>query len=197
MQFRSGKRDIVIRVHIRTKENGIDAKTFIKIFDVIEKALYQSDYEDIIRYFNKSEIPTYELIRDAALERLRSKRHRRLKLVDTKEGSIVIYGLVTAVSIFVLKKTIGESLGRGYKDSDLDEKLTTFFRDVFNGKRKSVLRHLRNLFITDFDEEVEVSRNFDKEENLNLIDIDIYESQIKNKEPIPSWDEILNEPFKF
>lgn len=195
MEIQAGKNDIVLKIHINLEKRGIDAKSLIKIFDIIEKALYKSDYQDVIKYFRKVDLPKEELIKDAVLERLRSQRHRRLRLIDSKEGSIVVYGIVTGVSIFILEKTIGESLGRGFENSRLDQKFTKFFRDIFDGKRKSVTRQLRNLFIEEFDEDVEVTRKFEDDTRLDLIEIDILESQIKEKEKIPTWDELLRNDF--
>ncbi len=195
MELKAGKNDIVLKIHINFEKRGIDAKTLIKIFDVIEKALYKSDYQDVIKYFRKVDLPKEELIKDAVLERLRSQRHRRFKLIDSKEGSIVLYGIVTGVSIFILQKTIGESLGRGFENSELDKRFTNFFRDIFDGKKKSVTRQLRNLFVEEFDEDVEVTRTYEDNERLELIEIDILGNQIKEKEQIPTWDELLRNDF--
>ncbi len=195
MEVQAGKNDIVLKIHINLEKRGIDAKGLIKIFDIIEKALYKSDYQDVIKYFRKVDLPKEQLIKDAVLERLRSKRHRRLKLIDSKEGSIVVYGIVTGVSVFILQKTIGESLGRGFENSKLDQNFTKFFRDIFDGKKKSVTRQLRNLFVEEFDEDVEVTRKYEDDTRLDLIEIDILESQIKEKEVIPTWDELLRNDF--
>ena len=188
--MKTGKNDIVIKLHLDTKK-GIDAKKLIKVLDAIEKALYKSDFEDVNRYYKDSYDFKDSLVRDAVLERLRSYRHRRLRLYDSSSGSIVLLGVVTAVSGFILQKTIGQAFGDAYKDSQAYIKHKKLFQDIFDGKYKSVRRHLRNIFVEDFDQDDITVK--DSDEGLNLIEIDFSQEESSSSTPIPSWDKVLEE----
>lgn len=132
--------DIVIEVHLRG-EASVDAKSVISALDTLEAALYASDRQDVERAASELRLPP--IVKDAALERLRRYRNRRLLLRDARRGSLVLEGVVAAVALFVLKGTLGEAFKEGVKESDVFEDLKRFFRDVLDEKAFFISEYLR------------------------------------------------------
>ena len=68
--------DIQIQLHFqgRQQEGLVDSGDVLKLLDVVESAVYDSDRDDVIRAATALQIRSVE--RDACLERLRHYRHQ-------------------------------------------------------------------------------------------------------------------------
>jgi hypothetical protein len=137
--------DIQIRLHFqgRQREGLVDSGDVLKLLDVVESAVYDSDRDDVIRAATALQIRSVE--RDACLERLRHYRHKRLLLEEARPGSLELIGLIAAVGYFVLEKTIGESFSDGYKNSELHRGLKEFFQRLIDEKALKIAESIRRV----------------------------------------------------
>ena len=137
--------DIQVKLHFqgRQREGLIDAGDVLKLLDVVEAAVYDSDRDDVIRAATALQIRSVE--RDACLERLRHYRHKRLLLEDARPGSLELVGLIAAVGYFVLEKTIGESFSDGYKNSELHRRLKEFFQRLIDEKALKIAESIERV----------------------------------------------------
>lgn len=135
--------DIIIDLHLPS-DGAIDARGLLQIFDSMEAALYSSDRIDIEQAALKLNLS--QVIRDAALERLRHHRHQRVLLLSAQSGSIEIIAAVAGVAYFVLEKTIGQALSDGFKNSNSYKILQDFIRDQVDQKALYIAESLRRIF---------------------------------------------------
>ncbi len=138
-----GNSDIIIELHLPS-DGAIDARTLVQIFDSLEASLYASDRRDIEDAASK--LGLAQVIRDAALERLRHYRHQRVLLLSARSGSIELIGAVAGVTYFVLEKTIGQALADGFKNSKSYQVLQDFFRDQIDVKALFIAEAIRRAF---------------------------------------------------
>ena len=143
MPFASSPHDIVLRFHLHGDSSGVRGKSVIRILDLVESALYDSDRADIqhlARDFNISPV-----VADATMERLRHYRHERIILVDANPGSIELVGLVAAVALYLLQKTLGEAFSASIKESAEFGRLKEFFRRSIDNKALRLVEAMRRL----------------------------------------------------
>lgn len=135
--------DIVLEIKLKDGD-FVNSKLLLEAFDGLETVLYASDRNDIETVARELDIES--LSRDAALERIRNFRNKRILLTDARKGSIEIIAAVAAVSYYIFDKTLGESLKEGYANSELHKRLKDLFRMQIDGKAQFITRHLRELF---------------------------------------------------
>ena len=135
--------DIRIELHLHGRDGMVDSKSLLRILDVIEAAIYNSDRTDVDHAAR--ELQLSPVIRDACLERLRQYRHQRLLLQEARPGSLELIGLVAGVSYFVLERTIGESVSEAYKESRYHARLKEFFRRLIDEKALILAEAIRRL----------------------------------------------------
>lgn len=137
--------DIQIQIHFERRQGLVDSKEVLKLLDVVESAVYDSDRQDVIRAATNFREDISAVTKDACLERLRHYRHQRLLLEEARPGSLELVGLIAAVSYFVLEKTIGESFSEGYKRTELHRKLKEFFRKIIDEKVLKIAESIRRI----------------------------------------------------
>ncbi len=135
--------DIVIRLHL-ADHDAVTGKALVQALDSLETALYSSDREDVLELSAELRLPA--VARDAALERLRNYRNLRLQFYDARQGSLTLFAIVTGVTLFVLDKTIGESVGEAFKDTDTHRKLRVLFSQRIELKALRVGEGIRHAF---------------------------------------------------
>lgn len=94
----------------------------------------------------KTFVNSDEVVRDAALERLRHYRQRRVLLRGARSGSFEVAALVAAVSYFVLERTIGEAVADGFKETRVYSELKEFFRGLVDEKHVFIADAIRRSF---------------------------------------------------
>ena len=138
--------ELVIRFNSEEVRDGRDCrvswKTIAMVMDGVERALYFSDRTDVQTVARK--LGMNRVMQDACLERIRRHRYERFQIRKADNGSIVFYGAITAVSFFVLKNTIGESLKEGWRISKRHQRLTEVFRSIFDEKVESIADSIRD-----------------------------------------------------
>jgi len=132
--------DIVIRIHTQHGQ-PVDFERLKHIFDLVELSLYSSDRRDIEHVSKELQIPSY--IVDAALERLRRYRNRRIQIIRSGTGSILLDGTVAAVSLIVLNAVITEALKDAIKETDRYRRMKEFFRRNLDRKVFEIADGLR------------------------------------------------------
>ncbi len=148
------KHDIKIIIRLKNSESLIDPKFLIQSLEHLENALYESDRKDV-ENFSKvlteqllpkgifSNILMSRVIGDASLERLRRYKNKRLILTEARTGSIEIVAVVAAVGYYVLDKTIGETVGEAFKESNTGVILKQYFKDIIDKKAIYIVERLR------------------------------------------------------
>ncbi len=140
----SAGQDIVIRIQIN--EEALDAHDLVRVLDILEEALYESDRTEIIRAGQQSELPGF--IVDAALERLRRFRRKRIRLQAVRHGSFELDGALTAAAKYVLALTIAEAIKNGIQRSAPFTRLSQFITDGINEKYSELIKTLRVVFMS-------------------------------------------------
>ena len=115
---------IAITIHFRTK-HGISAVLLSLVVTAIEQAAYRvelQELEEIVE--NIPELPSVAI--DAARHRIQEQKGHTLRIVNAEPGSIVVYGVVTALSLWILNNTLGETLKEAWKNSDFHHRLRDF-----------------------------------------------------------------------
>ena len=131
--------EIVIKLKFDTTNFGIESHSLINAFDNLESTLYESDREDIERLFDAKILNT--LVRDACLERLRQYRHKRIKFSKAETGSIVLVGVVSAISFYIVYKSLLESQS-DFKETELYCKLVDFFNERVKEKAVNISKYI-------------------------------------------------------
>jgi len=141
--YRPTQCDILVELHLGT-DDSVDVKSLLHVLENLEIALYGSDRDDILRASN--ELRFSGVVRDAALERLRTFRHQRLQISEARHGSLVILAFVASVSLYVLEKTVGEALKDSFKESESGRRLRDFFRRQIDTKVLVIAEGIRKAF---------------------------------------------------
>jgi hypothetical protein len=146
--------DIKIIIRLKNSERLIDPKFLIQSLEHLENALYESDRKDIEGFSDVlseqimpnnifPKISISKVINDASLERLRRYKNKRLILTEARTGSIEIIGVVAAVGYYVLDKTIGETVGEAFRESNTGVILKQYFKSVIDKKALYIVERLR------------------------------------------------------
>lgn len=188
----SDTHDVGLRVIL---EGGpLEPKFLISALDEVESALYNSDRQDIIRFFESAKRNEWfrsapyemmDLVRDASLERIRAYRHRRVEFSRFRDGSLILEGTVVAVAIWVIKETIGKSFSQSWIGSEWDNRFRDFFGSIFDSKIDSIAQGLRSAPRLLKDAKISVVRL------RNVIEVRV--SRRKNdRAPLPTIGEFLD-----
>ena len=191
-----GINDIIIKLIIPFKNNGVEVEELISILYKVEESLYESDYQDVKKFFNGFEHESSKQLEEEVLMVLDIYQNRRFKIIHSTSGSIEIIGIVLAVSAFIISITIGESLKRGYEGSKMDKDLTELFKSLFNGKFNSVLIELKKMFIKEDEKNVEILANDNQEDYFKLITLKTSKDQKNENNEIPTYEEIIEQRMK-
>lgn len=133
--------DIVIRLKIEGDKVGVDARKLLQAFDTLEISLYESDRRDIQDLLSQGYIS--KVAADASLERLRRFRHHRLILRNAERGSIVLEGVVAAVSLYILEGTLGELAKDAIKESKPYSSIKEWFRNKIDEKASFIVNSIQ------------------------------------------------------
>ena len=179
--------DIVLRFHLHGDSSGVRGKSVIRLLDLAESALYDSDRADLQHI--ASALGISSVVRDATMERLRHYRHERIILTDAHPGSIELIGLVAAVSLYLLEKTVGEAFGDSVKESMQFGRLKEFFRQTIDDKALRLVEALRRLIAASkLDATVRHVRESPHAPNVILVDF----HSGQRTEPLPTLGDILD-----
>lgn len=189
MEFK--KNEIVIRLHFESEDNKLNSKFLIQSLKQLEDALFESNKKDIEDALDFVEIPFPDQIKFASIQELKVNTHQQIYLNHSEKGSVVIYGIVTGVSLFVLEKTIGESFAVAWKESESHKKLIDFFKKRIN-KIDSLLKMIQEKLKPE-SSEVDVRKSSAKSGKDPFTIIDISLIKRKKRLKIKSWSEILEE----
>lgn len=131
--------DITFRIHIDNRDR-ILPRDIETVFDSLEHALYLSDRDEIERICKSIKIP--EVYRDAALERLRKYRGRRIVVDRVSEGSFIFDTLLIGVPLYILHKVIGEPINEGISKTESRKLLVDYVKRNIDEKALSIVMKL-------------------------------------------------------
>lgn len=101
-------------------------RDFETVFGELEQIAYQLD-RDLVFLLSR-QLHVRDLERDAALERLRRYRNRRVLISEIRPGSWEIFVFFAAAAGVVLGKTVGEAINDGFRETKFRQELKDFAR---------------------------------------------------------------------
>lgn len=107
-------------------ERSYNWRDFETVFGELEQVAYQIDRSFVFLFCRQYDVP--DLHRDAALERLRRFRNRRVLIDEIRPGSWEFVVAFAATAGFVLWKTLGETILDGYRETRFRQELKDFTR---------------------------------------------------------------------
>ena len=132
------------KIQIILEDKNVTPKRIENILQEVEHVLYLSDRSQIETFSREARLP--EIIRDAALERLRRERGRRVVLSDIARGSfrfeLVLLGVPIFVLLGVLKKCVVDGMIEGVKSSEFHKRLVEFTRQTVDENMNIILTKL-------------------------------------------------------
>ena len=132
-----------IRIILRLSGEDIVSRDVTGVFDDLEAGLFKID-RHLIQTVSET-IQLDPLVRDAALERVRKYRGRRIKVKHIREGSFIFDLLVAGVGVWILKQTVGESLKKGWNDSSVHKRLAKAVKISVENLAEHIILILRKL----------------------------------------------------
>ena len=132
-----------IRIILRLSGEDIVSRDVTGVFDDLEAGLFKID-RHLIQTVSET-IQLDPLVRDAALERVRKYRGRRIKVKHIREGSFIFDLLVAGVGVWILKQTVGESLKKGWNDSSVHKRLAKAVKISVENIAEDIILILRKL----------------------------------------------------
>ncbi len=128
--------EIVLRLH-QMGTRIIPYSLFRKIVDALNKAVYESENEELA--IIQAEFPDLPNVAfDAARYRLRQYRYDSILIKDLRQGSLVVVGAVAGVAIWVLQETLGETMKEAWLDSEWHQRIKSLLLRRMSHKRHSL-----------------------------------------------------------
>lgn len=119
--------DVRLRIVFPSEPLGsYNWRDFESVFGELEQIAYQID-RSLVHLLSR-QLGVRDLERDAALERLRRYRNRRVLIADIRRGSWEVVVVLAAAAGVVLGKTVGEALNDGFKETRFRQELKEFAR---------------------------------------------------------------------
>lgn len=124
-----------IRLYFDSSE-GTSAGLLIDVVSALEQSLFELAEEDLRRA--REELPIPAAIADAALYRLRQYRGQSLQVMSAESGSIVLGAAVAGLTIWLLEKTLGETFGEAWKETEAHHQLKGWIRTRIDSNAASL-----------------------------------------------------------
>jgi hypothetical protein len=132
--------DIVVRF---TEATHYPTSVITKVLDRIEKAVYQEELA-ILKEARGEAPQGSEVIIDAVAHRIKKFKGSSVSYVTASTGSIVMGGIATGITLWLLEKTIGESLREGWVQSNAHDALVSVIRTALDRKAERICDRLNN-----------------------------------------------------
>jgi hypothetical protein len=116
----------------------------VQSVDIVEQEIHRLEQDEI------GELAEYiglsAMARDACYHRIEAYRGSSLLLTRAANGSIIIVGVLAALSYWIVENTIGETIKDAYKESELHERLKAILLRRFSFRRTELARRLNQRF---------------------------------------------------
>lgn len=115
----------------------VSARTMADFAALTEWAVFEherSELEYLKQEFHEIPAVTY----DAALLRLHRKRGNAFLITEAGRGSVLLGGMAAGLAIWILDRTLGETLKNAWLESDLHERLKDLLLGRFGYKKKAL-----------------------------------------------------------
>lgn len=105
-----------MRVVIHIQEEEIESRTLTRVLRGVDAYFHGLERQNVSELANEFGIPP--VIRDATLERIRKFRGRHIRIERVEAGTLTVTVAIVAISVWLLNRTVGESVKEGWKRTD-------------------------------------------------------------------------------
>lgn len=136
------------QIHLEVRINSgayISVGNMVRVLTLTQQAIFEMELAQMqVLRDAFVEIPAY--VYDAAILRLYLKAGSSFLIRDLKRSSIIIEGFAIGLAIWLLEKTLGETLKEAWLDSHLHTRIKEFLTTRLSRKEKALGEAVRHKF---------------------------------------------------
>jgi len=134
---------IVVRVRCTTNRQGLSAEALSRSLRRVRDAVIDAEEQELSRYVAELDLDETPLSRRELADLLRNRmapyKGRSLVITEVGSGSIIWIGLVGAVVLWIVDRTLGETMKEAWKESRLHRQLKGLSIKVLDEKLHAIL----------------------------------------------------------
>ena len=133
--------DINIKIDF-TSLKYYQANVIEKIIHLVGASIFDSEIDDLNTIAMRfPELPT--VVIDAAKHRINKYKGSALLLEYSERGSIILGGVAAGVAIFILQKTVGETLTEAWVNTNMHQRLKNFLLEDYTSKASRIVEAIK------------------------------------------------------